>query len=239
MTVVLPLPVAIFSAIRNSSGLACSFAPCRCRRNFVVATVPAGDLGQPDDRLHGLHLAEERAGGLEFVVAPMEQQPLRHGRHAPVRRIGQGAPALKVAADLVDDLVGVVFLVGRRQTLGVGEHEARLPRLALLLPRLRYWGDQLRTATARDRRQVQWLPVRVQRVMAVWRFIGRIEDRLVEEARWHSGVVSCPLWAREGRCLTCAGLTARLCAGLDNWKAGAGEGIRTLDPNLGKVVLYP
>ena len=24
-----------------------------------------------------------------------------------------------------------------------------------------------------------------------------------------------------------------------NWKSGAGEGIRTLDPNLGKVVLYP
>ena len=23
------------------------------------------------------------------------------------------------------------------------------------------------------------------------------------------------------------------------WKSGAGEGIRTLDPNLGKVVLYP
>lgn len=24
-----------------------------------------------------------------------------------------------------------------------------------------------------------------------------------------------------------------------DWKLGAGEGIRTLDPNLGKVVLYP
>jgi len=24
-----------------------------------------------------------------------------------------------------------------------------------------------------------------------------------------------------------------------HWKNGAGEGIRTLDPNLGKVVLYP
>jgi hypothetical protein len=23
------------------------------------------------------------------------------------------------------------------------------------------------------------------------------------------------------------------------WEIGAGEGIRTLDPNLGKVVLYP
>ena len=26
---------------------------------------------------------------------------------------------------------------------------------------------------------------------------------------------------------------------LYGWKTGAGEGIRTLDPNLGKVVLYP
>ena len=28
-------------------------------------------------------------------------------------------------------------------------------------------------------------------------------------------------------------------SGLDNRETGAGEGIRTLDPNLGKVVLYP
>ena len=28
-------------------------------------------------------------------------------------------------------------------------------------------------------------------------------------------------------------------SGLDNSSIGAGEGIRTLDPNLGKVVLYP
>ena len=28
------------------------------------------------------------------------------------------------------------------------------------------------------------------------------------------------------------------CRGAE-WKSGAGEGIRTLDPNLGKVVLYP
>lgn len=27
--------------------------------------------------------------------------------------------------------------------------------------------------------------------------------------------------------------------GMDNLETGAGEGIRTLDPNLGKVVLYP
>ncbi len=27
--------------------------------------------------------------------------------------------------------------------------------------------------------------------------------------------------------------------GMDKRKTGAGEGIRTLDPNLGKVVLYP
>ena len=26
---------------------------------------------------------------------------------------------------------------------------------------------------------------------------------------------------------------------LNHWKTGAGEEIRTLDPNLGKVVLYP
>ncbi len=43
-------------------------------------------------------------------------------------------------------------------------------------------------------------------------------------------------------------LEARFCAvsvrrpkdlGLSPWNIGAGEAIRTLDPNLGKVVLYP
>ena len=34
ITVVLPLPVAIFRAMRNSSGLDCSLAPFRCWRNL-------------------------------------------------------------------------------------------------------------------------------------------------------------------------------------------------------------
>jgi hypothetical protein len=33
-----------------------------------------------------------------------------------------------------------------------------------------------------------------------------------------------------------SGLFVELC---HFWKSGAGEGIRTLDPDLGKVVLYP
>lgn len=34
--------------------------------------------------------------------------------------------------------------------------------------------------------------------------------------------------------------TLRACVfGMDKRETGAGEGIRTLDPNLGKVVLYP
>ena len=37
----------------------------------------SGDLGQPDDRLDGLHLAEERRGAGELMVAPMLQKPLR------------------------------------------------------------------------------------------------------------------------------------------------------------------
>jgi hypothetical protein len=34
MTVVLPLPVAIFKAMRKSSGFDCSLAPCKCLRNL-------------------------------------------------------------------------------------------------------------------------------------------------------------------------------------------------------------
>ena len=37
----------------------------------------------------------------------------------------------------------------------------------------------------------------------------------------------------------CPRVAERLNSLLNPWKTGAGEGIRTLDPNLGKVVLYP
>ena len=62
MTVVLPAPVASFSARRISSGLACSFAPLDVIPEFGAARARfRRDFGQPDGGFDGLDLAEERA----------------------------------------------------------------------------------------------------------------------------------------------------------------------------------
>ena len=47
------------------------------------------DLGQPDNRLDGFQLAEEGARTDELVMAPMLQEPLRYGGHAPIGGIAQ------------------------------------------------------------------------------------------------------------------------------------------------------
>ena len=40
--------------------------------------------------------------------------------------------------------------------------------------------------------------------------------------------------------ISCARVNSAPALHIDlSWKIGAGEGIRTLDPDLGKVVLYP
>jgi hypothetical protein len=61
MTVVLPAPVASFSARRISSGLASLLAPSRwSRRRLWPACLSAGrDLGQPDGGFDSFELAEE------------------------------------------------------------------------------------------------------------------------------------------------------------------------------------
>ena len=69
MTVVLPLPVAIFIARRISSGLASSLAPSNASQNVFVALLAPRDLCEPDDGLDGFDLAEEGAHALEIVVS--------------------------------------------------------------------------------------------------------------------------------------------------------------------------
>ena len=66
MTVVLPAPVASFSARRISSGLASLFAFARCSRTRLPACRVRRDLGQPDGRLDRFDLAEERADAAEL-----------------------------------------------------------------------------------------------------------------------------------------------------------------------------
>ena len=61
MTVVLPAPVASFSARRISSGFASRLALARWSSNPLPAFTLGSDLGEPDGRLDRLDLAEERA----------------------------------------------------------------------------------------------------------------------------------------------------------------------------------
>ena len=89
MTVVLPAPVASFSARRISSGLASLLAAARCSRIRLPVLRLRGDLGQPDGRFDRLDLAEERADAAELVMPPVLEQPCRFGRDLPVAGIRQ------------------------------------------------------------------------------------------------------------------------------------------------------
>ena len=89
MTVVLPLPVAIFMARRNSAGIGLLVGLGDLIQKALRRGTLRGDLGQPDDRLDGLELAEEWARTDELVMAPMFQEPLRYAGDAPVGGIAQ------------------------------------------------------------------------------------------------------------------------------------------------------
>ena len=92
MTVVLPAPVASFSASRISSGLASLFAAARWSRKRLPALGLGRDLGEPDGRFHRLDLAEERADAAELVMPPVLEQPGGLRRDLPLTGIGQAAP---------------------------------------------------------------------------------------------------------------------------------------------------
>jgi hypothetical protein len=74
-----------------------SFARCQMWR----------DLSEPDRRLHGFNLAEERGDGLELVMAPMDEQSLRRRRDTPVRRIRDCPTGFDLATHFVDEAVDV------------------------------------------------------------------------------------------------------------------------------------
>ena len=85
MTVVLPAPVASFSARRISSGLASLLALARCSRKRLACLADLRrNLGQPDGGLDRLDLAEERADAAELVMAPVLQQARGLRRDPPV-----------------------------------------------------------------------------------------------------------------------------------------------------------
>ena len=67
-------------------------------------------LGEPDQRLDRLDLAEKGPDAAEAVVAPVPQQAGGLRRDLPIARVRQRAPPVHVVAQLVDDGRRVVLL---------------------------------------------------------------------------------------------------------------------------------
>ena len=112
MTVVLPAPVASFSASRSSSGLASSVGAGQMVEKSLAALGLGRDLGQPDRGFHRLDLAEERANAAELVMPPVLEQAGRFRRDLPLVGIRQGPPLIHALTQLVDDRGRVVLLFG-------------------------------------------------------------------------------------------------------------------------------
>jgi hypothetical protein len=79
-------------------------------------------LGQPDRGLHRLDLTEEGADAGELMMAPVLKQSCRLRRHSPRARVLDAAPLVHAVAQLVDDRVRVVLLLGGRDACAFVEH---------------------------------------------------------------------------------------------------------------------
>ena len=111
MTVVLPAPVASFSASLDRSGFACSFALFEMfeKRASGVAE-RRRDLAQPNQRLHRFDLTEERSDFVEPMMPPVLEQPSRLRRYPPLAGLGQRPPTVHGIADAVNRLREFVLL---------------------------------------------------------------------------------------------------------------------------------
>ena len=152
----------------------------------AVAAELGGDLAQPDDRLDGLDLAEEGAEAAELIAPPVLEQAGGLGRDPPVAGVAERAPAVDLAAELVDEERRFfVLLLGGGEALGVAHHERCLLPLRSALLRLGDRHDELREATITDdlvRRLARFeLPV-ARRVL-----VGGVEDGAREKVVGHPG----------------------------------------------------
>ena len=155
MTVVLPAPVASFSASRISSGFASALAAFEVVEESLARLPMRRDLGQPDRRLDRLDLAEERPDAAELVVAPVLEEPRGLRRDLPLAGSGSSRQASTCCANFVDDRGGVVLLLLRRKALALVEHELLLTAAPPLL-RLRDRRDELGPPPRVDERPVGW-----------------------------------------------------------------------------------
>ena len=152
MTVVLPAPVASFSAEAHQLGIGVAIRVGEVVQEGLArfAGVLWGNLRQPDQRLNGLDLAEERANAAELVVTPMLQEPRGLRRDAPFRGIRPVAPTIDVDADLIDDRRRIVLLLLRGKALALVKHKLGLVGLAR-----RFFGWDEPGVISADRRLVE------------------------------------------------------------------------------------
>ncbi len=196
MTVVLPLPVAIFSARRNRSGLAWPLAPSMWRRCGVLPAAGATSVSQISVSTASTWQKKGRTPAKSWLRQCCSRRAVVGVTPQSVG-IGQGAPGRDVAADLVDDRRGIVGLRGRAETASIAEGEGFLLAPLSCFFRLGDRGDELRPAPPDDGRLVERLSVSAERVMTAGRLVGRVEDRFFEEAACHV-VLESP-FGRRGR----------------------------------------
>ena len=147
---------------------------------------PRRDLGQPDQRLDRLDLAEERPDVAEGVAAPVPQQARRLGRHAP-GALGQAPPAVDGLTHAVDEPGQVVLLVvGRDRLRGLVGDQPQL--LLVALPGLGDRRDVGRRSTAADD-AVRGPVVLVELPVAPRVLVGRVQDRCLVEPVLRLGCV--------------------------------------------------
>ena len=145
-----------------------------------------GYLGEPDHRLHRLHLAEERTQVAELVVAPMlEQAGGLRGNPPPGAR--QPAPLVHAVAHALDhphQLVLLTVLV--RRGAGIVQAQLGLSRASLAGGGNRR--DERHGAPAVDD-PVGGLAALVQFPVPRRVLVRRIQDRLLKEPLRHSVIV--------------------------------------------------
>ena len=154
ITVVLPAPVASFSAIRNRSGFAPALA-CRSHSRKRRPRAPAFGATSCSQIAVSTASTWQKNGrtGLGSVVAeraPVAQERGGDRRDLPLLGVGERPPVVDLLAQVVDDRRGVVFLRLRREAVAGVEDEARLLALAALVLRLRDRRDQLGLPPALD-----------------------------------------------------------------------------------------
>ena len=165
---------------------------------FAGRSQLGGNLGQPDDSLDGLDLAEERAVIAEPMMAPVQEQPGGLGSNAPVVGALNVSPLIDTAANLIhrggDELV--LLLLGGEPLAFVEDY------LLLSLGRAALSGlgdgrDELSNAPAFNY-LVGRLPVFAELPVAARVVVGRVKYWPFEKQFVHS---SRPLL--HVRCETC------------------------------------